>query len=329
MSVSLYRAYLRQFNAKKFFNIILCRLSYWLSRCGLIWFKHSPCFVSIEPANFCNLRCPQCPTGIGHNKSKKMLTIEEFSTILSFLPDTIHTIQFYFQGEPLLNPQLADMVAIAHKKNIVCIISTNAQLLTEETARKLISSGLDKIIISLDGLRQETYSQYRKGGRVDKAVYAIQYLSKQKRLLQANIEIELQCLRLKSNENEWQLLSRNYKQLGADSLRFKTAQFYDFENGNELMPSNERFSRYKRLPNGTYKRKKPYYNHCYRLWSGCVIDSHLNIIPCCFDKDSAYSIGNLSTQSFNEIWYGAKAMSFRKKILSNRKQIPICLNCNE
>ena len=74
-------------------------------------------------------------------------------------------LTFYFQGEPYINPKFLEMVSYASKKKIFTSTSTNAHYLDSETARKTVESGLDKLIISIDGTSQDTYEAYRIGGK--------------------------------------------------------------------------------------------------------------------------------------------------------------------
>lgn len=291
--------------------------------------QHLPAFIAVEPANFCMLRCPECPVGTSPDaKQKQLIEMQIFEKILNELFPSIHTIIFYFQGEPLLHPNLPNMIKTAKSKRLYTMTSTNAQLIDRETARNLVASGLDKIIISVDGITQESYAQYRRGGNLQKVISGIGFIHYWKKELQQSTPIiEVQCLRLKSNQHEWQPLKQLYKEWGADRLVFKTAQFYDFQNGNILMPDNERFCRYRQQKNGQWTPKGKLHNSCFRLWSGAVIDTKGNVLPCCFDKSGQFAFGNLHEQSFQEIWFGEKANAFRRQILSDRKAFDMCCNC--
>lgn len=293
------------------------------------YIRHSPTFISIEPANFCNLSCPECPTGNKSlpSKTKQTMDMQLFSKIITELQPTLHSVLFYFQGEPLLAKSLPDLIRYAKAFHIYTITSTNAQLLDNETAKKIVESKLDKIIISIDGLRQESYEQYRIGGKLQKAIDGIGYLKLWKQRLHTNTPyIEVQCLRLKSNENEWPLLKKQYKQWGADGISFKSAQFYNYANGNELMPTQQKFARYKKLAD-KYTIKNKLHNHCFRLWSGAVIDVSGNVLPCCFDKAGQYIFGNIQNTTFKDVWNSHSALKFRLQILQHRKNIEICQNC--
>ena len=93
-----------------------------------------------------------------------MLQKDFFSETIDQLHKELFYLVFYFQGEPYLNPGFLDMVKYAASKKIYTATSTNAHYLTDENAKRTVESGLDRLIISIDGTTQETYQQYRVGG---------------------------------------------------------------------------------------------------------------------------------------------------------------------
>ena len=251
----------------------------------------------------------------------------QFRHILEQIKDSAHTIQFFFQGEPLLNPLLPEMIQAASQAHLYTIVSTNAQALTPLLAERLMQSGLSRIIVSIDGISEESYSAYRVGGSLHKALDGLIYLRQAKDKTGSRTHIELQMLRLKSNENEWSTISQRYHIMGADSLTFKTAQLYDFENGNPLMPTDERYSRYTKGKDGRYRLKRKPSRSCKRLWTGCVITTAGEVLPCCYDKSSAFSFGNIFQQPLADIWHSNTANRFRHTILNFTLRPAICYNC--
>ena len=254
--------------------------------------------------------------------------------ILSEVKGTAFVIQFYFQGEPLLNKDLPLMIREAHDAGLYTIVSTNAQAMTPELAKALVSAGLDRIIISMDGLTQETYEAYRVGGSLDQCKAALRWLQEAKKKdslpfreglgVGSSLTIELQVLRLKSNEHEWRAFRKEYKALGADRLVFKTAQLYDYRHGHPLMPSEPRYRRYEQHADGLWYRK-PLGKGCFRVWSGVVIAANGDVLPCCFGKDHAHAYGNLRTASLRELFSGPAARTFRTQALLQTPQI--CQEC--
>ena len=269
------------------------------------------------------------------------MPISLFERVLDQVQKTAHTMQFYFQGEPLLNKQLPEMIARAHQAGLYTIVSTNAQALNRSMAEALVKSGLSRIIVSIDGFSEESYAAYRVGGSLHRALEGLQYLQEAKVQNGSPIRIEMQVLRLRTNEHEWSWIKKHYKKLGATHLVFKTAQLYDFEHGHPLMPTNERYSRYKKTADGTYVHKKHLplalsplrllaLQPCFRLWSGCVITTTGEVLPCCYDKDHHHSLGNITIQSLADIFHSKRANALRWCILKNPNQLPkMCKNCNQ
>ena len=311
------RAYRRCMTWKRLQNLWRCEASYALSLFGIYRMRHRPTFVAIEPADWCMLRCPECPVGMRKTDGEHHLfSIGQLDHFLQENADTLHTLIFSFQGEPLLNKALPEMIHLTKDYGLYTLLSTNGQLLDRETAKALTASGLDRIIISMDGLTQSSYSAYRAGGSVEKAKAALGYLREEKQIQKADLVIELQCL-------------RQYRQMGADILTLKTAQFYNYSGGNPLMPTEPRHSRYKQNKTGEYVLRKKIKNHCHRLWSGCVIDAEGNVLPCCFDKDREHTFGNIATEPLPRIWFGGKARQYREQVMHNRRETAICRNCTE
>ena len=308
-------------------NALRCYMNYALSRLGLVRISHMPLFVSVEPASICQLRCPACPVGRderGKVKGERFMPREVWERTLEQVKDTAHTIQFYFQGEPLLNKDLPRMIQEAHEAGLYTIVSTNGQAMTPEMAEELVKAGLSRIIVSMDGLTEASYGAYRVGGSLEKCKAALRYLREAKDKLDGHMTIELQCLRLKTNEHEWREFRRVYKALGADCLVFKTAQLYDYSEGNNLMPSDPRWSRYEKGKDGRWHRK-PLGKGCLRVWSGVVVSTNGEVLPCCYDKLHAHAYGNIMESSLEELFSNKKASAFRKAALQEIPQI--CKEC--
>ena len=138
-----------------------------------------------------------------------------------------------------------------------------------------------------------------------------------------------QFLVVKPNEHQIEDIKKLAKEIGVDEVRFKTAQVYEYENGNELIPTDDRYSRYRQLDNGKWEIKNNLLNHCWKLWHSCVVTWDGRVVPCCFDKDASHVLGDLKTSSFKDIWYSDAYNSFRQKLLKSRSEIEICKNCTE
>jgi radical SAM protein with 4Fe4S-binding SPASM domain len=291
-----------------------------------------PVSISFEPTTSCNLRCPECPSGLrAFTRPTGMLKKDFFSETIDQISKDLLYLVFYFQGEPYLNPSFLDMVKYAASKKIYTATSTNAHYLTDANARRTVESGLDRLIISIDGTTQDVYQQYRVGGNLEKVLEGARNIVRWKKELKSRTPfIFFQFLVVKPNEHQLEDIKKLAEEIGVDEVRFKTAQVYDYENDpNQLIPSIEKYSRYKKNRAGKVEFKNDLPNHCWRLWHATVITWDGLVVPCCFDKDAVNKLGDLKGKPFREIWHNEEYVSFRKQILKSRKNIEICSNCSE
>lgn len=316
----------------RIWNGLLLRSSYYLSQSTgktIHWGK--PMAISIEPTTACNLRCPQCPSGLRQfTRPTGNLKTNLNEEILDVVGSQLYYVNYYFQGEPYIHPQFNDLIKAAAKRKIYTVTSTNAHFIDDRMAAKIIDSGLSELIISIDGLTQETYSSYRIEGKLDKVIEGTkQLVAAKKRLGKSNPHLVFQFLVNKANEHEIDDLHQLAKEMQVDEVRLKTVQMYDLENGDDFLPKNEAYSRYKKRKDGTYTLKNSFKNKCWRMWSSCVFTWDGKIVPCCFDKDATHEMGELENRSFQEIWKSSVYKNFRSKVMTNRKDIEICKNCSE
>lgn len=291
-----------------------------------------PVSISFEPTTSCNLRCPECPSGLREfTRPTGMLKKDFFRETIDDIYRELLYLVFYFQGEPYLNPDFLEMVKYAHDKGIYTATSTNAHYLTEARAKATVESGLDRLIISIDGTTQDVYQQYRVGGKLEKVLEGARNIVKWKKELKSKTPfVFFQFLVVKPNEHQIEDIKRLAKEIGVDQVRFKTAQIYDYENDpNNLLPTINKYSRYRKNKTGQMEIKSGLQNHCWRLWSANVITWDGLVVPCCFDKDAAHQLGNLKTQSFKATWHNDNYKQFRRELMTSRKNIDICANCSE
>ncbi|TAD98705.1 MAG: radical SAM protein [Bacteroidetes bacterium] len=290
-----------------------------------------PISLAIEPTTSCNLRCPECPSGLrSFTRPTGMLPTQLFKKIIDELYKNLTSLTFYFQGEPYLHPNFTELVNYAHKKNIYTSTSTNAHFLDDKNCQKTIESGLDRLIISIDGTSQETYQAYRIGGKLEKVIEGTRnMLAWRAKLKSKTPYIIFQFLVVKPNEHQISEVQDLATKLGVDEVKFKTAQIYDYKNGSPLMPSIEKYARYRKNAEGVYEIKNSLENSCWRMWQSCVMTWDGSIVPCCFDKDAHHKLGNLENNSFAEIWQSLDYQEFRQKLLRSRSEIEMCKNCTE
>ena len=316
----------------RFWNGLQLMGSYYLSKITKKPVHYGmPTSISLEPTTSCNLRCPECPSGLrSFTRPTGMLDETTFQKVIAMLRKRLTYLTFYFQGEPYLNPRFLDYVTYASRHRIYTATSTNAHYLDDEMAKKTVQSGLDRLIISIDGATQETYEQYRVGGNLERVISGTKNVIRWKKKLQSKTPyVIFQYLVVKPNEHQLEDVKQMALALGVDRINFKTAQIYDYENGSDLIPTVEKYRRYKPLPDGRWAIKNKLLNHCWKMWHSCVITWDGKIVPCCFDKDAQYTLGSLEALGFKQIWKGKAYQEFRQSLIRSRNEIEMCKNCSE
>ncbi len=316
----------------KAFNAIKLIVSYYYSRLtGKPAPKGLPASMSIEPTTACNLRCPQCPSGLrSFTRPTGFIDLGLYQKIIDESAMHLAYLMLYFQGEPYLHPHFFDMVKYASDKKIYTATSTNGHFLSDAQAEATVKSGLNRLIISIDGSTQESYAKYRIGGSLNKVLEGAANLARQKKILKSKKPyVIFQFVVFSHNEHEIAEARQQAHAAGADEIVFKTAQIYDYANGSKLIPTQGTYSRYQKSEQGGYEIKNKLMNHCWKLWHGCVVTRDGTVVPCCFDKDATYEMGNLKTETLQEIWYNEAYFNFRSHLMVSRKEIDICRNCTE
>ncbi|WP_249719740.1 radical SAM/SPASM domain-containing protein [Aquiflexum sp. TKW24L] len=317
---------------KKLSNYLLLFSSYHLSRISgnpKIW--GYPTTLSVEPTTSCNLRCPECPSGLrSFTRPTGMIEKQLFQNIIDQSKDYLTYLHIYFQGEPFLHPKFMDMVSYADKNKVFTSTSTNAHYLNEKNVKSILDSGLKQLIVSMDGITQEIYEDYRIGGNLEKVKAGLELLIQKRKEAKLHFpRIVLQFLVTGKNEHQIPALKDWAKDIGVDELQLKTTQIYDFENGSPLIPKDHKYSRYLPKGDGTWKLKKEIENKCWRMWQGAVFTWDGNMLPCCFDKDGQHVMGKITLTNLKEIWNNEIYSLFRKQLMDDRSQIDICKNCTE
>jgi radical SAM protein with 4Fe4S-binding SPASM domain len=222
------------------------------------------------------------------------------------------------------------MVRAAVNRRIFVSTSTNGHFLNDENVNRIIGSGLNHLIVSMDGLDQETYAKYRVKGNLQTVAEGLQRLVAARKSAKSRLPfIELQFIVMRHNQHQVDEMRAFASRAGVDKVAFKTAQVYNFDPSNTIIPTHGNNSRYRQLPDGSYVIAKKIKNRCHRIWSSLVVTWDGKVVPCCYDKDADHQFGNLLSEPLNLLWKNQASTLFRKQNLENRSKIEICRNCGE
>ncbi len=289
--------------------------------------KYFPPALMLEPTNICNLKCPLCPSGNGTlRRPKGYMPLSRYQNILEQIHTKIGMLILWNQGEPFLNRDFYEMIELASQKGIYTMTSTNASLSLDH--ERIVEGGLNKIIVSMDGISSSTYNSYRVNGNYELVLTNLEQLVKTKLKKRCRTPyIVWQFIIMGHNEHEIGAVKRLASELGVDKLEFKTAQIYE-DKDMLFLPQDAKYSRYNRT-GGKFELKTKLLNRCRRLWTQPVINWDGEMSICCYDKDVSVPIGNIDSKSFADLWFGAEMTNMRKAVLTNRKAFEICRNCGE
>jgi MoaA/NifB/PqqE/SkfB family radical SAM enzyme len=286
--------------------------------------KGMPLAVSVELTNECNLGCPECYTGAGLiTRERGFMSRMLFGQIVSDLGPYLYNINLHFQGESMMHPDFFWFLERCSGLNST--LSTNGHFLSVENAGRVARSGLRTLVISLDGMDQGVYSLYRVNGEIERVLEGVKNVRESIRLNKSRLRLVLQFIVHAGNEHQLPLVKKFARETGA-AIRLKSMQVINSNTHSSWLPSLIKFRRYY-FDGNRYIIRNTFPNRCSRPWFNPVITWEGKVLPCCFDKDARHLMGDLSRNSFAEIWNGEPFRSFRGRILSGRKDIDICSNC--
>lgn len=292
----------------------------------------TPVMLMVEPTTACQLKCPHCPTGRGElTRPTGSLTLDKFKQMWDAIQPAPMLLQLWNQGEPLVNKATPEIIRHATSTGAKVVLSTNVELLAKgDLADRLVSSGLHELILSLDGATPESHAAYRVGGDFALVEQGIKRVVEAKKKLGARYPIlTWQFLLFKHNLPEVSEAKRLAKEWGVTRILFKTAQLEAFEQseGERWLPDDPALRRYD-LVAGQWVLKRAPRPFCNRIFASAVVQWDGTVVPCCFDKDGEFVVGNLLEQPFEEVWRGEKFQAFRQRILTGTRPA-MCANCTE
>jgi len=312
-----------------------------------------PLSAQVEPTDRCNLRCIMCPrTYMSAKEESHDLTLADFNRILDEIP-TLKSIQLSGFGEPFLNAELPGMIKLARARGIHVATNSNGTCFSKANVKKIVESGLNILKLSIDAPTPETYYKIRKAD-LEKAKNGLKLLVKEKEESgSATPSMRLNVVLMKDNVLELDLFFDFAHEIGIQAVRFKPLNIIDDKLGiasckvdfrlppELLHRAGEKAACYKIRTNldeveqifvrgkdiakkdGT-KKNIP----CYILWKECYISAGGDVRPCCEFYSDDYTMGNVLTESFKDIWNGPKFRAFRKKSFRGELPAEVCKTCN-
>jgi MoaA/NifB/PqqE/SkfB family radical SAM enzyme len=276
-----------------------------------------PYLINSEPTGFCNLRCLFCPTGKRSDRAGGFTDPAIYERLFKEIGKFTYLMTMHGWGEPTLHKELPRIISMAHRHRIFTVVTTNGSLLTREMSRKIILSGLDYLILSCDGISEETYGSYHIGGSFETVMNNLRELVSAKRELRSRTPfIEWQFIVFRHNEHEMADAEVFAKEAGVDNLVFMPAYTED----ESYDATDEKYH----LPKVSPLSKR---SDCKHLWSTLTFHWNGCVVPCCYDYNGKISYGDLREQGFGQIWNNRNFQESRKIIKFGLRGSPEDLYC--
>jgi MoaA/NifB/PqqE/SkfB family radical SAM enzyme len=254
------------------------------------YFRHKtvltggPIEITLESTAKCNLYCPMCPRHI-YTFDNENMDLELYKKIVADCKDYVEFIWPYGIGEPMIHPNIFEMIRITRDAGIRTGMSTNATLLDERRVDMLLDSGLDYVILAFDGATKETYEKYRLGATFEKTRENILNFLRTKLDRKSPVYVVLQMVLLKDNSPEIEAYRKLWAVPGVDEIRFKRDEIQI--DGSKI--ANVEFETQRRNP-------------CHLLWRGPLYVRYDGLAyPCCYMYDEP-PVVDLKRQSVMEVW---------------------------
>ena len=281
-----------------------------------------PSMILLDITNVCNLKCIHCPQPLLQNK--KDFKVNHLPlTLLMKLVDELSTsdypslLRFLGDGEPMLHPNIIEMIEIAKSKTkCVLNLTTNGIFLTPEKTDKLLEIGIDIIDVSIDALTKKTYEKIRKGGSFETLMFNLFYLLNKINKIKSKTKIIVSFI--KQNENNFELESFiSYWETLVNYVIIR-----NLHSANNLIKKEESILRNNLSQTDRYP--------CPHLWKRLHIDFKGNVKFCATDWGIGSIIGNIKNKSLSSIWRSESMNDLRKSHMNNAiKDDSICNKCTD
>jgi radical SAM protein with 4Fe4S-binding SPASM domain len=269
--------------------------------------RSKPLYLIIDPSFACQLRCPYCHGDMVREAGVALPMIKEdmVDAILAKYGETLIQAHFFNWGEPLLNKKFPSLVRKAHECDIWTTSSTNFSLnLSDDFIDSIILSGLDLLIVSVDGTTQETYEKYRMGGNLQLVLSNIEKLVERRRILGSRTpEVRFQFLDFPwthAQIGEARAIATN---MGVDEFHVKGGcihprkQLVNLTSGQNKIKSEmakdiqANFLKLKREKRDNFK-----FFGCDHLYHQLSINSDGSVHPCCYVYETGHTMGHVEDE---------------------------------
>jgi radical SAM protein with 4Fe4S-binding SPASM domain len=291
-----------------------------------------PLHMQFEWTSYCNLRCPVCPAGThAVERPAAAMDVALFERVMAEVGPYLLTASLWAWGEPLLHPNLQDMLRVARRHPVALLLSTNGQTLDHERVqRALLCEPPAHLIVAIDGLTDETNSRFRTGARLKPALEGVRRLAESKRQRGQSLPVlHMRYIVMKHNQHELPRVEAFARENGFDMLSLRTLSLIDAESPdaihNPFVPDNEDWRAYG-YAGGERQHRDDFI--CQEPFWFPTMFADGTVVACEQDFNAQQALGKVSGDvAFTDVWYSRKAAEVRRVIRDCAKDISFCRNC--
>ena len=289
-----------------------------------------PIHMQVELTNYCNLQCPVCPTGTNTlNRPAMFMPPDMFENLMKEVGPYLLTLALYAWGESLLHPHLAEILRVCQKYNTLTLVSTNGMNLREEKILKALTLHPPSyLIVAIDGLSEETNSQFRIGSKLEAILEGVHQLADLKR--ENGLEepiLHMRYIAMKHNQHELPNVKNFAEENKFDFLSIRTLSTIDSpaNHYHDYVPDIESVRAYE------YKNNERIQRHdflCQNAFSYPTVFSNGCVVACEQDFSAKQPYGYIEKDnSFKRIWFSKKAEIIRRTIRDRPASYSFCRHC--
>ncbi len=289
-----------------------------------------PFHLEVELANFCQLRCPVCPTGVGKmTRRRELMDLGLYARLMEEVGPYLLGLFLFGWGEPLLHPDLREVLRIARAWGLITVLSTNGQNLDDERVQaNLLAEPPTYLIAAVDGLTEQTNSLYRVGARLERTLSGARSLAEMKRRSGTELPIlQMRYIVMEHNQHELPRVRDFAAAAGFDLLTIRALSLIDDAEDahRSLIPQLERFRAYRYEGDRRVQRTDFSCQHAF-CFPTVLADG--TVVACDQDYNGRHAYGRLADGvSFADVWFGRASRGIRKTIRDARRNYSFCRNC--
>lgn len=252
------------------------------------------------------------------------MDLDMFKDLIGKNYKSLAYLVLYNLGEPFLYEGVFDMIKFAVSQNIYVKVSTNGFFKEKDTILRILDSGLDEILISLDFLDSQSYQRFKNKDVFLQVTNNIKDIIKYRGSRKKPF-VAVQFLLVKHKRKSVEEIKSLSQSLGVDDILFKKVRLDDniFHEYREILPDDK-----NQIRDVYCKRLNARRFSCLRPWISLVVLWDGTIVPCCLDFNADYPMGNLNQDSLAGIWNSIGFVKFRNTLLAKEPQTRLCAGCS-